>query len=163
MWVGYVQLTLAVPGAGIIAMPTPAFFRSSASLSVVWGPKITPAAAAVRFGAHFPYARLFAGWGQLEKYIGGNTNVAPDPGDFSLDALGPSAIVSGSIMLSPTVSFRLTAIDPILPNVGFGVLKVWNGSQWIQVPMRVYVDGNWGSKPVRVWSGSQWEEIDVTM
>lgn len=37
-----------------------------------------------------------------------------------------------------------------------GLIKVWNGSAWVEKPVKVWNGSAWVQKPVKVWNGSSW-------
>ena len=37
-----------------------------------------------------------------------------------------------------------------------GLMKVWNGSAWVEKPVKVWTGSAWVAKPVKVWNGSAW-------
>jgi hypothetical protein len=37
-----------------------------------------------------------------------------------------------------------------------GRLNVWDGSQWVEKPMKAWSGSAWVEKPVKVWNGSSW-------
>lgn len=34
--------------------------------------------------------------------------------------------------------------------------KIWNGSSWVEKPLKVWNGSSWVEKPVKVWNGSSW-------
>lgn len=43
------------------------------------------------------------------------------------------------------------------PPAGSGLIKVWNGSAWVEKPVKVWNGSAWVTKPVKFWTGSAWE------
>lgn len=37
-----------------------------------------------------------------------------------------------------------------------GLMKVWNGSAWVEKPVKVWSGSAWQQKPVKFWNGSAW-------
>ena len=50
-------------------------------------------------------------------------------------------------------------------SVGFsialtGLIKMWNGTAWVQRPVKVWNGTKWVTKPVKAWSGAAWVKTD---
>lgn len=43
-----------------------------------------------------------------------------------------------------------------------GVLKRWNGSIWMNSPLKVFVATQFVSKPLKLWNGSEWVNVNIT-
>lgn len=37
-----------------------------------------------------------------------------------------------------------------------GLIKVWNGSAWVEKPVKVWDGAAWVTKPLKRWGGSTW-------
>ena len=46
--------------------------------------------------------------------------------------------------------------DGNLSPVG-GLIKVWNGSAWVDKPVKVWNGSSWVAKPLKFWNGTSWE------
>jgi hypothetical protein len=53
-------------------------------------------------------------------------------------------------------------VGPAPTSYNGGVLKRWNGSQWILAEMNTYNGSTWVNKPLKRWDGSQWLSINNT-
>ena len=42
------------------------------------------------------------------------------------------------------------------PPAGSGLIKVWNGSAWVEKPVKVWTGSAWVTKPLKRWTGSTW-------
>lgn len=42
------------------------------------------------------------------------------------------------------------------PPAGGGLIKVWNGSAWVEKPVKVWTGSAWVTKPLKRWTGSAW-------
>lgn len=42
---------------------------------------------------------------------------------------------------------------------GSGLIKVWNGSAWVEKPVKVWTGSAWVTKPLKRWTGSSWELV----
>jgi hypothetical protein len=38
-----------------------------------------------------------------------------------------------------------------------GRLNVWNGSAWVEKPVKVWSGSGWIEKPVKIWNGANWD------
>lgn len=54
---------------------------------------------------------------------------------------------------NPGGGFNVTLSVP----AGTGLVKVWNGSAWVEKPAKVWNGSAWVTKPVKFWTGSAWE------
>lgn len=37
-----------------------------------------------------------------------------------------------------------------------GLIKVWNGTAWVQKPLKIWNGTAWVQKPVKSWNGTGW-------
>ena len=49
---------------------------------------------------------------------------------------------------------RIAAVVVVPP--GVGLIAVWNGSAWVQKPVKYWNGSAWIEKPVKYWNGSAW-------
>lgn len=44
---------------------------------------------------------------------------------------------------------------PLIPSSG-GLVKVWNGTAWVEKPIKVWNGTAWVQKPLKRWNGTAW-------
>lgn len=90
------------------------------------------------------------------------TVITPGTAALSLTPYAPS-VIEGQIVTPGTLSLTITLYPPTVTVAApyFGVLKWWNGSSWIQKPVKVYT-GSWATKALKMWTGTVWGDIDTT-
>jgi len=55
-----------------------------------------------------------------------------------------------------------TEVEFDTPAISYeGILKTWDGGQWITASGKVYIGGSFVSKPWKFWDGAQWQLIDI--
>lgn len=45
---------------------------------------------------------------------------------------------------------------PTPPPGGSGLIKVWNGTAWVEKPVKVWTGSAWVTKPLKRWNGTAW-------
>ena len=62
-----------------------------------------------------------------------------------------------SVILRTGVSRARYEYTPPPPPTG--TMKWWNGSTWVEKPVKVWNGSAWVTKPVKRWTGSAWEIV----
>jgi hypothetical protein len=72
------------------------------------------------------------------------------------------------VALTKVTGVSVRAISPVLFNftivqlsatTGGGKLNVWDGTSWVEKPVRYWTGSAWVEKPMYVWTGSSWEFV----
>lgn len=85
-------------------------------------------------------ADMAFGWAYQIKTVKGSVA----PADFGLSGGAVSQSSLGILIaLKPTTHI-------------LGRLNIWNGSAWVEKPMKAWSGSAWVEKPVKVWNGSSW-------